>query len=892
MKKFLIFVLTTFLWIDNNFAQYNKGIQLFDKGYYLESIPYFKNDLKGKNKQKSTEKLAQALYKTRNFNEAEYYFSEIVKENNLNPEIYLEYGEVLLSLGKIKEAQKQFKAYSKQNPTDKKAELFLKICKELTNTLFQEEKIFTITEVKSINTEYNEFSPVIHPKGLIFCSDNPINYNYNTITKIANKETKIYLSEKPKNSNDSLWFNLPKIFAPELNHALYTGPISFNEKYTYAAFNSIGKSTKNPKATKYSGKIYFAENKGYSWFNITPFEHNSDDYSCLHPALSPDGKTMVFAANMPDSYGEFDLYVSYKTDKGWSKPQNLGININTAANEVYPYISSSGVLYFSSNGHIGLGGLDIFFAEPENIQWSKPINAGQTLNSNFDDFGITLNNNETSGFFSSNRKEGKSNDDIYAINISYSKNTFRGKILLSENINDGAANVKLLLITPNGTVVQQATTDKNGFFKFSQLPNDNNYLLTTTEQDSPFESYKKIYLADYNNQIRKKTTTDEKGIFVFYNMPLNESSSNQIEDDTRIMITGSILYGENPSKPLVNQNIELVDENGNILAKAKTDNYGGFKFTHLDPEKNYMIKLDEKDTKLALNTKVIITDSKGKTVKVLNADNKGTFKYQILRAENNSLRVLEEEDTSIKIEFKGKLLADDKNQTPISQITVSLIDNKGKIIEKTTTDAFGNFKFVNLPSDKSYMIIINEEDAPANIKKIYIANEKGNIIRTFIFDKNFYKYELLPEDRISLTEIFVEDPWLKIKDIKENKKESIIVIENIYYDYGKWNITSQAATILDKVVNIMKENPNIYIELSSHTDSRSSAEFNLELSKKRAKSAVDYIISKGIDKNRISGVGMGESKLINYCSDGVECTEEQHAQNRRTEFKVLNQKIN
>jgi outer membrane protein OmpA-like peptidoglycan-associated protein len=131
-----------------------------------------------------------------------------------------------------------------------------------------------------------------------------------------------------------------------------------------------------------------------------------------------------------------------------------------------------------------------------------------------------------------------------------------------------------------------------------------------------------------------------------------------------------------------------------------------------------------------------------------------------------------------------------------------------------------------------------------------------------------------------------------MKEIKENKKDSITVIENIYYEYGKWNITADGAKVLDKVVNIMKENPNIFIELSSHTDSRSSAEFNLELSRKRAKSAVDYILSKGIEKHRITGVGMGETKLVNYCADGVECTEEQHAQNRRTEFKVVKQKIN
>lgn len=890
MKKKLLFVI--FL-LAGKFiiAQYSKGVQLFENGYYQQSIPYFKKELKRKNQDKVIEKLAQAYYKTRNFNEAEQYYQQATQKNNVNSQIILEYGQVLLTLGKINEAEAQFKNYSKINPGDKRGNLLIKACKELSKNNYQQDKEFLLSEVKSINTDYNEFCPVIHPKGIVYCSDKQQNFDYTAGTTFGIVKTNLLLSEKPKNTSDSLQFNLPKIFAAEISKGQYNGPLSFNSDYTFMAFNrveekSIGKTKKN------TAKIYFAENKGYNWFNITPFPYNSDEYSCLHPALSPDGKTLIFASNMPDSYGEFDLYVSYKNNSEWTKPQNLGNNINTPFNEVFPYISYSGTLYFSSNGHVSMGGLDIYYAEKEDNTWKNPINAGKTLNSPFDDFGIVLNKDEKFGFFTSNRKEGKSDDDIYAINITYKKNAFKGKILLSENINDVAPNIKLILVTPEGNVVQQTTSDKNGFFKFAALPSENNYILKTPEEDSPLDAYKKIYLADENNNIRKKTTTDDKGAFVFYNLPFNQPFNGKIEDDTRIMITGSILYGENPSKPLTNQSIQLLDEKGNIIAKGKTDNYGGFKFAHLDPEKNYMVTIDENDTKLSANTKIIITDNKGKIFRIFTADGKGLFKFDVLASENNTLRLLEEEDTSIRIEFKGKLYSDEASQNPLPNTTITLLDSKGKVIETTQTDAFGNFKFVNLPSDKNYMILINETDVPANIKKIYIANEKGKIVRTLFFENNKYKYELLPDDRNMLTEIYVEDPWIKMKEIKENKTDSITVIENIYYDYGKWNITAQAAQILDKVANIMKENPTIFIELSSHTDSRSSTEFNLELSKKRAKSAVDYIVSKGIDKNRITGIGMGESKLINYCADGVECSEEQHAQNRRTEFKVLNQKAN
>lgn len=113
-----------------------------------------------------------------------------------------------------------------------------------------------------------------------------------------------------------------------------------------------------------------------------------------------------------------------------------------------------------------------------------------------------------------------------------------------------------------------------------------------------------------------------------------------------------------------------------------------------------------------------------------------------------------------------------------------------------------------------------------------------------------------------------------------------IRLDNIYYDYNKWNIRPDAAIELDKLVKIMLDNPAISIELSSHTDCRGSDKYNQTLSQKRAQSAVDYIISKGIAKSRITAKGEGENKLLNKCDDGVKCTEEEHQWNRRTEFKV------
>jgi outer membrane protein OmpA-like peptidoglycan-associated protein len=114
-----------------------------------------------------------------------------------------------------------------------------------------------------------------------------------------------------------------------------------------------------------------------------------------------------------------------------------------------------------------------------------------------------------------------------------------------------------------------------------------------------------------------------------------------------------------------------------------------------------------------------------------------------------------------------------------------------------------------------------------------------------------------------------------------------IVIENIYYDYDKWNIRPDAAVELDNIVELLTDNPHIIIELGSHTDSRGSKRYNENLSQKRAESAVQYIVSNGISQERITAKGYGEYQLVNHCSDGVKCSEEEHQMNRRTEFRVI-----
>jgi len=206
--------------------------------------------------------------------------------------------------------------------------------------------------------------------------------------------------------------------------------------------------------------------------------------------------------------------------------------------------------------------------------------------------------------------------------------------------------------------------------------------------------------------------------------------------------------------------------------------------------------------------------------------------------------------------LEGRVSDKDSNQ-PVAGALVTLERVNGTVL-KTETDENGHYNF-NLAKESEY----------------HVSAEKTN-----------YRSDVKSLTTIGLTTSSVLTQNLQLEAIVINKA---IKLENIYYDFDKWNIRPDAAIELDKLVKIMIDNPTIWIELGSHTDSRGKDSYNLKLSQKRAESAVEYIISRGVDKNRIAAKGYGETQLLNKCASGVNCTEEEHQLNRRTEFKIVKQ---
>lgn len=864
-----------------------KADSYFNNNEYAKAIPLYKKAA-DKNEE-ALKKLADCYRITKNYVEAERTYEKLVAKKTDDAMIHYYYGEVLLSNNKYEEAKKQFKIYSELNPKDKRGELYAKACDDIKELMIRP-ALYKVWNLDEVNSTVSEFSPVFYKDGLVFASErirDLVNYSENTWTGNP------YLSlvyARARKRKDSIIYEKPDLFIEKFSGDGHYGPACFSTDFSEIYFTWVNNSITRKKGVVCQPKLYWSKRES-GWGRPQPLPFSSNDYATGHPSISKDGQHLYFASNMPGGYGGTDIWVSKREGNNWGVPQNLGPVINTPGDETFPYINTEGILYFSSNGHPGFGGLDIFYSINKDSKWTDPKNMLPPINSTGDDFGIVFKN-ENSGYFSSNRSGGKGSDDLWGFGLSGLITSISGKILLSNKTEDGAQNIKLFLLTEGGTILQTTTTDATGFFKFDNLPADQNYTVRIDETDPSLINQKTFYLADSKNKVVRKIVRGKEGIFIFENLPADLSKLSELKEDDVGLKTFSIagnMYAGEERVPIENTRVNLLNAKGEIVQSVTTNAFGSFVFVNLSPDENFTVTLDAVDPRIATQ-KIYFTNRSGREVAM--SSGTGSFRFQILASDKNTLSLLKVEDSQLLVDLKGTLFADKNGKIPIANSNITLVDNKGAIVGAARTDEFGNFKFVNLPADKNYMVRLQEDDPALVAKDVFLADAKGRIVATLkAASGKFFRYTFLPIEEQSLSYIYFDDPWLKVAKMQaETRKDSMAkvmtIIENIYYEYQKWDLVPEAIITLNKVVEVMRNNPDIVIDLISHTDSRGSNDFNLKLSQKRAQTAIDYIISKGIDKKRLTAKGMGETQLVNKCTDNADCSEEEHAQNRRTEFKV------
>ncbi len=537
-----------------------KGEKAYDVYSYAETIKKFES-VPGKTYE-INKKLAESYFKTGDYLNAEKYYEETVKSDKSTDEDIYRYASILKINKKYNEADEWMDKFCKINPADSRAEEYLKN-KEAINDFLTDKNQFKIKNI-DINTSTEDFGTAFYGKNqVVFASTRS---KSKLIKRIWNWNQKPFLDLYQADIEHSQLSNV-KQFKKKFNKKYHEGPASFNKKGDFMAFTLNNYKNKS-KDGIVKLQIYTSEKKDGKWQKPVSMEFNNSEYSVGHPALTEDGKTMYFASDMPGGYGGTDIYITQKNENGeWSKPVNLGKDINTEGNEMFPFIHKNGLLFFASDGLLGIGGLDVFVSKKTNNAWAEPKNLGTPINSSYDDFALILNDKMKSGFFSSNREDGKGDDDIYSFKL-LKPITFdvmiKGKV--KDTYGNPLANSEVILFDQEGNPLKTISTDENGVFQFKAEPNR----LFTIEGSKP------NYLSAKNN-IDTKTE----------NQIINQNIILEKMPDFILKIS---LFDKKTNSPLSNVKTNITEQKSGKTFEVYTSDNG-----------DYFLKLPEKHLKDTLN---------------------------------------------------------------------------------------------------------------------------------------------------------------------------------------------------------------------------------------------------------------------------------------------------
>lgn len=625
----------------------------------------------------------------------------------------------------------------------------------------------TIRPAEKINTKHLEYAPMYYGSGIVF---------------VHAKEQDQWIDQKLGMPFFELMYaelgpdGLPgraTSFSPNIRTRFHEGPAAFTSDRKQVFFtrsNMASGQNVVGEDKRVNLKIYLADKGAEDWVNIRELPFCSDHYSVQSPTVSPDNQQIIFMSDMPGGYGGWDLYISDRYHGTWSAPRNLGPAINTTKDERMPYWHPRGVLFFSSEGHPGLGGLDIFASRiGEDFTFSMPVNLGPKFNSRKDDLSFICDAQGLSGFFASSRKESLGRDDIYH---------FTSDISIFKD--------PVLEIVPMTIAVRDSLTR-------AYIPGAHGWMFPIGP-DGP------------------------EGISEFFTPDVSRAAD------------GSIVIRLVPSQALDTARATLRSDALGLIGVAA------------DPSRDHLVlvRADGYADKESILTKAMMAPGHIFTIDIV--------------------------PLSARLSEPGCITGEGRVQSAstgaaLSRVVVRIVSAAGAT-EVLETDSQGRFRMC-LMSGTEYDFRLSKD----RYLEVSYAHTPG----------------VSPADRT----FFLTEADLEERTGRPPVAGDVLILEHLYYDFNKSAIRTGDARELEALARMMLKYPAMTIELESHTDSRGTATYNLELSERRGMAARDFLVARGVSEGRIHLRPMGESRLRNHCKDGVECTEEEHQQNRRTEIRIL-----
>jgi outer membrane protein OmpA-like peptidoglycan-associated protein/tetratricopeptide (TPR) repeat protein len=821
-----IFLLCACLLGLNTYGQADEASSFYGNRSYQEAIAKFEKHIARNGEDtKTLVMLADCYRRTGQTEKAEATYAKCVKLDK-RPATWLYYAQMAFTNGNHEEAEAAWMKYADligNNANARRARAIAAQCSRMA----RQDSSYDAFEIEAVsfNSDGLDFSPVFFGEGELVFASNRNGLKGKKAPSIDPWTGGNFVDLYKVTLGDDHISGEPKALDKHINSKYHEASASFSAdtKTIYFTRSDYHKSKRGYDQNKNTRlKIYRGLEEEGSWKVLEALQFNSSEYSSCHPALSLDGDLIVFSSDRPGGKGGMDLYLSRRNGDTWSSAINLGSEINTPGNEVFPSITPDGRLTFSSDFHVGFGGYDVFISEPFKGMWAAPENFGSPINSSRDDLGLVLGKDLASGYFSSNRNG--LNDDIYY---------FTG--LPSMRIEGVVVDCQTGTLVPGAEVrVMEGedlitTIESNELGKFNlSLPPDKLFTLNAAKDG--------YFSTPMCGGMAKLSTTRAKG-------------------------SPSVLKVEIPVSR--GSEIFMRDKCCFTLTKNADKTYPIERFT-------YQWVMSDGMTKLGNNVEHCFTRPGIYTVELRIWDKAmsklvATQKYPALDASGCP-------DLS---PYPPALLGKVYNK----RYGTALPDAEIRLTNRCT----GEVTVVKSDGNGVYYALLGK---PCDY---IVSATKGNF-RPFVVpfstlsDLNNSSFVLdIPLD---FDDNAPGDPVAGLNPNQAPTVGQTLELYHIYFDLDKYDIRRDAVPDLEQLYQMMVLYPGMAGELSAHTDSRASYEYNAWLSEKRARSARDYLVARGIDPGRIVARGFGEMRLKNRCADDVPCSEEQHQRNRRVEFRV------
>ncbi len=873
-----------------------KGLAAYEDHEYGKAIDYLEWSVAHGGGWESKLALAKCWGAQMNYAQARAWYAQIIDEPGIPITTYFQYGQSLMAAKKYEEAEKWFSKYALLAPNDPNAAIFRHL-DQLVNAVQGDSMLFVVERLR-INSRFSDFSPCFYRNGLLFVSGRPNDLGVHHVSTVDDAELlDVYFSAPDSNGR---WSH-PKPMS-SLNTKFNEGPMSIDAASgtLYMTRNDLDHRTSTEKSVRKGlNRLRIEEmpvlNDAWEAARSLPF--NNKAYAVGHPTLTADGKTMYFASDIPGGLGGTDIYISQQTENGWNTPVNLGMPINTTGDEMFPFLDAEGMLYFASDGHLGLGGLDMFAVQRlGNGAWGQVQNLGYPLNSERDDFGIITDQDGNHGYFSSNRGNAPENDDIFV----FSRDWPRFECApMQEN--------QYCFIFTDDAILDIDTLPFVYEWSFGD-----GFKARGLEPIHCFEGP-----GDYNVELKIIDTLVGK-------VAINRNGYvHSVRDIEQVVIDApdTIVQGQDFT---LSAQKSMVD--GCNLERYYWDLGNGIKARGPEVQHHYDV-LGAQTVRLGVTGRpmengdlvckncvtkevVVVSQAKMDSVEAGRASRKA--QWQILR------------DTPLP-EFKPRKIVaangigprkpgsvDTRIDLPIdSRPSDTLIDGLNQQVPSFKDFPSGDpQKLQQQPIANPVMLIADFVDATGmplqatfslaaigeNSTAVRIGADLQGSLKMELVPKKLYLWTALAKGHLPVTGMI--DLTVAPKQIvgadsvyehvvmkalfSDLETGDLIRLNNIYFDFDSDNLRPESHQQIHYLARLLAEHPEIGVAVQAHTDNIGSDIYNLDLSKRRAYSVLRYMILSGYDLSHITSMGFGESV------PAVPNDSPEHRQyNRRVEFKLL-----